>query len=147
MADGLLQSSRRRDPKVRLDLPPIRDAGFRGCDGRGHEGTRAGDVTPAEAGEIGRLIETSMRAIECTDFERRLRAVEATPCPRRYGRSGPGLPRPLYFSYRKQIKTAGREPPLIRGATAGAHGGLDVRHSEPFCEVAPPIRANRPSHT
>jgi len=41
-----------------------------------------GDLTPAEAGEIGRLVETLMRAIECTDFDRRLRTAEATPYPR-----------------------------------------------------------------
>ncbi len=73
----------RRDPEVRFDLPPIRDAGdIAGAMAAVMRALARGDITPAEAGEIGRLVETFMRAIECTDFERRLRTIEANPYPR-----------------------------------------------------------------
>jgi hypothetical protein len=73
----------RRDPEVRFDLPPVRDAGdIAGAMAAVMRALARGDLTPAEAGEIGRLVETFMRAIECTDFERRLRTVEANPYPR-----------------------------------------------------------------
>jgi len=73
----------RRDPEVRFDLPPIRDAGdIAGTMAAVMRALARGDITPAEAGEIGRLVETFMRAIECTDFERRLRTIEANPYPR-----------------------------------------------------------------
>jgi hypothetical protein len=72
----------RRDPEVRFDLPPIRDAGdIAGAMAAIMRALARGDMTPAEAGEIGRLVETFMRAIECTDFERRLRRIEANPSP------------------------------------------------------------------
>jgi len=70
----------RRDPEVRFDLPPIRDAGdIAGAMAAVLRALAQGGITPAEAAEIGRLVETYMRAIECTDFERRLRMVEASP--------------------------------------------------------------------
>ena len=73
----------RREPEVRLDLPPIRGAGdIAGAMAAVMRALARGDITPAEAGEIGRLVETFMRAIECTDFERRLRTIEANPYPR-----------------------------------------------------------------
>jgi hypothetical protein len=36
----------------------------------------AGDVTPGEAGEVSRLIETYVKALEATDLEGRLKALE-----------------------------------------------------------------------
>jgi hypothetical protein len=70
----------RREPEVRLDLPPIRDAGdIAGAMAAVMRALAQGSVTPSEAGEIGRLVETFMRAIECSDFEYRLRRVEAYP--------------------------------------------------------------------
>ena len=73
----------RREPEVLFDLPPIRDAGdIAGTMAAVMRALARGDITPAEAGEIGRLVETFMCAIECSDFERRLRTVEATPHPR-----------------------------------------------------------------
>ena len=73
----------RRDPEVRFDLPAIRDAGdIAGAMAAVMRALARGEITPAEAGEIGRLVETFMRAVECADFERRLRAIEANPYPR-----------------------------------------------------------------
>ncbi len=42
----------------------------------------AGLITPGEAAQLAQVIETYIRAVETTDFERRLRAVEATPAAR-----------------------------------------------------------------
>ncbi len=76
----------RREPEVRLDLPPIRDAGdvagaLGAVTGGGRGGVGEGGVTPSEGGTLGRLLDTYIRAIEATDFERRLRRVEATETP------------------------------------------------------------------
>lgn len=67
----------RREPEVRFDLPPIRGAG---------DVTRAmasvmaevaqGGIAPGEANELGQLLDTYMRALEATDFECRLKALE-----------------------------------------------------------------------
>ena len=35
-----------------------------------------GDLTPTEAGELGRVVEVYMKAIEATEFECRLQALE-----------------------------------------------------------------------
>ena len=70
----------RREPEVLFDLPPIRDAGdISGAMAAVMRALAQGSVTPSEAGEIARLVETFMRAIECSDFERRLQQVEAHP--------------------------------------------------------------------
>ena len=70
----------RREPEARLDLPPIRDAGdISGAMAAVMKALAQGRVTPSEAGEIGRLVATFIRAIECSDFERRLQQVEAHP--------------------------------------------------------------------
>jgi hypothetical protein len=37
-----------------------------------------GNLTPAEATALSRLVETLLPAIEATDFERRLRALESS---------------------------------------------------------------------
>lgn len=38
----------------------------------------AGELTPGEAGEVARVVEIFMRAIEASDFEERLQALEAS---------------------------------------------------------------------
>jgi Family of unknown function (DUF5681) len=40
------------------------------------EGVANGTITPIEAGELGRLVEGYVRAIEASDFERRLARLE-----------------------------------------------------------------------
>ena len=34
-------------------------------------------LTPSEAGELSRLVDAYVRAVEATDFDQRLRAIEA----------------------------------------------------------------------
>lgn len=41
-----------------------------------------GTITPGEAAQLSQVVETYIRAVETTDLERRLRAVEAVPAPR-----------------------------------------------------------------
>jgi Family of unknown function (DUF5681) len=36
----------------------------------------AGELTPGEAGELARVVETHLRAVECADLEVRIRALE-----------------------------------------------------------------------
>ena len=36
-----------------------------------------GAITPAEGAEVGMVVETYLRALEASDFERRLKALEA----------------------------------------------------------------------
>lgn len=40
-----------------------------------------GDLTPTEAGELSKLVEGYVKAIEVTEIERRLRALEASHAP------------------------------------------------------------------
>jgi hypothetical protein len=77
----------RRESAVHLDLPPIRDAGdVAGAMAAVVAAVARGGVTPGEGGTLGRLLDTYIRAIEATDFERRLRRVEANPYPPTHGR-------------------------------------------------------------
>ena len=67
----------RRARPVQLDLPPITEAA---------DITRAmaaimaavaeGAITPAEGAELGMVVETYLRALEASDFDRRLKALE-----------------------------------------------------------------------
>ena len=67
----------RRGRPVRLDLPPLRGAADLG-------GTMAaittaatdGAITPCEAAELARAVEIFVRAVETSDFERRLKELE-----------------------------------------------------------------------
>jgi hypothetical protein len=40
------------------------------------EGVAQGDLTPSEAAELGKLVDAHARAIEVTDFQSRLEALE-----------------------------------------------------------------------
>jgi hypothetical protein len=72
----------RRDPEVRLDLPPIRDAGdVAGALAAVNGGGRAGQPRARRGGRIGSAPRHLHPGIEATDFERRLRRIEANPYP------------------------------------------------------------------
>ena len=68
----------RRGRRVQLGLPPLRGAADLG-------GTMAaittaatqGAITPGEAAELARVVEIFVRAVETSDFERRLQQLEA----------------------------------------------------------------------
>jgi len=73
----------RRERPVQLALPPIRDAGdIAGAMSAITSAVTAGNIAPGQGVELARLIEAFIRAIEATDFELRLKALEADQAPR-----------------------------------------------------------------
>ena len=68
----------RRERPVQLALPPIRDAGdIAGAMSAITAAVVAGSLTPGQGVELARLVEAFIRAIETTDFDRRLKLLEA----------------------------------------------------------------------
>jgi hypothetical protein len=67
----------RRDRPIAFELPAIETASDASrAMGAILVAVAAGDVTPSEAEAVGKLIETHLRALEATEFERRLGALE-----------------------------------------------------------------------
>ena len=63
-------------------MPPIRNAAdLAGAVGAVAGAAAQGAVTPREAMQLGDVIEAYVRAVEGTEFERRLRALEAADDP------------------------------------------------------------------
>jgi hypothetical protein len=59
-------------------MPPIRNAvDLAGAMAAVADAGAEGAVTPREAMQFGHVIEAYVRAVEATEFERRLRALEA----------------------------------------------------------------------
>ena len=68
----------RRARPVHLDLPPIADAAdTAGAMAAITAAVAEGAITPAEGVEVGIIVETYLRALEASDFDRRLKALEA----------------------------------------------------------------------
>lgn len=68
----------RRDRPVSFDLPAITTAGDASrAMGAVLEAVAAGDVTPSEAEGIAKIVEGYLRALETTEFEKRLAMLEA----------------------------------------------------------------------
>lgn len=73
---------RSRERAVRLPLPPVQGAADIAPMMAAITATLArGEITPSEAGELGRLAEAFVRALDTCEFERRLRALEAAVAP------------------------------------------------------------------
>lgn len=67
----------RRDRCIRFAVPPIETAADAAKAAAALvTGVANGELTPAEAGELGRLIDNFVRALEAGDFEARLRRLE-----------------------------------------------------------------------
>ena len=67
-----------RERTVRFELPPIESAADIGPAMKAvTSALAAGAITPGEAATIAAVVDTFVRAIETSDFERRLRIVEA----------------------------------------------------------------------
>jgi hypothetical protein len=67
----------RRDRHVTFMVPEIKTAQDAAAfAGEVLSRTAAGDLTPSEAADLGKLIENYVRAIETTDIERRLAELE-----------------------------------------------------------------------
>jgi hypothetical protein len=68
----------RRARPVQLDLPPIVEAAdITAAMAAITAAVAEGAITPAEGAEVGMIVETYLRALEASDFDRRLRALEA----------------------------------------------------------------------
>jgi hypothetical protein len=68
----------RRARPVQLDLPPIADAAdITAAMAAVTAAVVEGVITPAEGAEVARVVDTYVRAIEASDFDRRLKALEA----------------------------------------------------------------------
>jgi Family of unknown function (DUF5681) len=68
----------RRARPVHLDLPPIADAAdIASAMAAITAAVAEGAITPAEGAEVGMIVETYLRALEASDFDRRLKALEA----------------------------------------------------------------------
>ena len=86
----------RRERPVQLGVPPIESlADIAGAMGVILGAATQGIVTPDEAFKLGQLVDTFMRAIETSEFDRRLRIVEAEYADRAdeatgMNRAGPG---------------------------------------------------------
>ena len=67
-----------RERAVEFTTPPIRNAAdLAGAMAAVADAAAQGAVTPREAMQFGHVIEAYVRAVEATEFERRLRALEA----------------------------------------------------------------------
>jgi hypothetical protein len=67
----------RRDRPVRFELPQIRTAADAVIASAALvQAVAAGQLTPSDAAELGRLLESYLRSIEATEFEQRLARIE-----------------------------------------------------------------------
>ena len=76
---ALLKAHRppRRERPVRFQMPALRSAAdAAGAMAALTAGVAAGDVTPGEAAELSRLVEAYVKALEASEFDRRLRVIE-----------------------------------------------------------------------
>jgi len=72
-----------RDRIVEFAMPPIRDAGdLAAAAGAITAAVASGALTPGEAAELSHVAATFIRAIETSDFERRLQLVETRDASR-----------------------------------------------------------------
>jgi hypothetical protein len=68
----------RRARPVQLDLPPIADpADITVAMAAVTAAVVGGIITPGEGAEVAKVVDTYVRAIEASDFDRRLKALEA----------------------------------------------------------------------
>ena len=66
-----------RERAVEFTMPPIRNAAdLAGAMAAVADAAAEGAATPREAMQFGHVIEANVRAVEATEFERRLRALE-----------------------------------------------------------------------
>ncbi len=69
----------RRERVVRFSLPPIDSAAdIARAMGAVAAAVAAGALTPGEAGALAQIVDTFVRAIETSDFDRRLQLLEAS---------------------------------------------------------------------
>jgi hypothetical protein len=77
---ALLRAHRppRRERSVRFQLPALQSAAdAAGAMASITAAVAAGEITPGEAGEFSKLVEAYVKALEASEFDQRLRAIEA----------------------------------------------------------------------
>ena len=68
----------RRTRPVHLELPPIADpADIAAAMAAVTTAVAGGVITPGEGAEVAKVVDTHVRALEASDFDRRLKALEA----------------------------------------------------------------------
>jgi Family of unknown function (DUF5681) len=68
----------RKDRPIRFALPPIENpADLTKATSALLAAVAAGDLTPSEAAELGKLVDAHVKAVEAADFAERLAALEA----------------------------------------------------------------------
>jgi hypothetical protein len=71
-----------RERAVEFVMPPIRNAAdLASAMAAVADAAAQGAVTPREAMQLGHVVEAYVRAVEATEFERRLRVLEAADVP------------------------------------------------------------------
>ena len=74
----------RRGRPVQLALPPVRGAAdLGGTMAAITNAAASGAITPGEAAELARVVEIFVRAVETSDFERRLKELEEAHAARK----------------------------------------------------------------
>jgi hypothetical protein len=69
----------RRERPINFKLPPLQGAGdAAGAMAAITGAVGAAEITPGEARELAKLVEAFVRALEASEFDQRLRALEAT---------------------------------------------------------------------
>jgi len=63
----------RRERPVRFNLPKLQSP----SDAAAAAGVADGNLTPSEAGELSKLVDAYVKALDASDFDQRLRAIEA----------------------------------------------------------------------
>jgi hypothetical protein len=63
-------------PALVFELPPVSSAATQPTQQRHSWAVAVGDLTPAEASELGKLIEAYIKALEATDFGERVDKLE-----------------------------------------------------------------------
>jgi hypothetical protein len=77
---ALLRAHRppRRERSVRFTLPALRSAAdAAGAMASITAAVASGEITPSEAAELSKLVEAYVKALEASEFDQRLRAIEA----------------------------------------------------------------------
>ena len=69
----------RRDRPVKFALPPITEvADVANTMAAITSAVAEGDITPGEGAAVAKMVDTYVRTLEASDFDRRLKALEAT---------------------------------------------------------------------
>jgi hypothetical protein len=114
----------RRGRPVEVALPPVESVADIAGAMTAITWQRRGDLTPSEAGELAQVVATLLRAIESSEFDRRLQLLEAA-----YARSAQHADGPADAKMTRAESAEARERGTLRARIAGGSARrLDPRH-------------------